>query len=43
MTDRMSVEDNLRMGIYARTDRAKGLADIESMFERFPILENGGP
>jgi branched-chain amino acid transport system ATP-binding protein len=36
---RMSVEDNLRMGIYARADRAEAGADIERMFERFPILK----
>jgi branched-chain amino acid transport system ATP-binding protein len=34
----MSVEDNLLMGIYCRTDRAEAAADIERMFERFPIL-----
>jgi len=35
---RMSVEDNLRMGVYVRADRAESAADIERMFERFPIL-----
>ena len=39
MLGRMSVEDNLRMGIYARSDRAVAAADIERMFERFPILK----
>ena len=39
MLGRMSVEDNLRMGIYARSDRADAAADIERMFERFPILK----
>jgi branched-chain amino acid transport system ATP-binding protein len=39
MLGRMSVEDNLRMGIYARTDRTEATADIERMFERFPILK----
>jgi branched-chain amino acid transport system ATP-binding protein len=39
MLGRMSVEDNLRMGIYARSDRAEAAADIERMFERFPILK----
>jgi branched-chain amino acid transport system ATP-binding protein len=36
---RMSVEDNLRMGTYVRADRAEAAADIERMFERFPILK----
>ena len=36
---RMSVEDNLRMGVYVRADRAEAAADIERMFERFPILK----
>ncbi len=36
---RMSVEDNLLMGIYCRSDRAEALADIERMFEQFPILK----
>jgi branched-chain amino acid transport system ATP-binding protein len=36
---RMSVEDNLRMGIYVRADRAEAAADIEGMYERFPILK----
>jgi branched-chain amino acid transport system ATP-binding protein len=36
---RMSVEDNLRMGIYVRRDHAQATADIERMFERFPILK----
>jgi branched-chain amino acid transport system ATP-binding protein len=39
MLGRMSVEDNLRMGIYARTDRTEAAADIERVFERFPILK----
>ena len=39
MLGRMSVEDNLRMGIYARSDRAEAAVDIERMFERFPILK----
>ncbi len=34
----MSVNDNLEMGAYIRTDK-EVKADIESMFERFPILE----
>jgi branched-chain amino acid transport system ATP-binding protein len=36
---RMSVEDNLLMGIYCRRDRAEATTDIEDMFERFPILK----
>jgi branched-chain amino acid transport system ATP-binding protein len=36
---RMSVEDNLLMGIYCRADRADAMADIERMFGRFPILK----
>ncbi len=35
----MSVEDNLLMGIYCRSDQAEAMADIGRMFERFPILE----
>jgi branched-chain amino acid transport system ATP-binding protein len=36
----MSVEDNLLMGIYCRADHAEAMADIDRMFERFPILKN---
>lgn len=36
---RMSVEDNLRMGVYVRPDRAESSADIERTLERFPILK----
>jgi branched-chain amino acid transport system ATP-binding protein len=35
---RMTVEDNLKMGIYCRGDRAEALRDIARMFARFPIL-----
>lgn len=35
----MSVEDNLQMGAYIRTD-GEVPNDIESMFERFPILKD---
>jgi branched-chain amino acid transport system ATP-binding protein len=35
---RMSVEENLLMGIYCRTDRSEALADLEHMLERFPVL-----
>jgi branched-chain amino acid transport system ATP-binding protein len=34
---RMSVEENLLMGLYCRRDRAAA-ADLARMFERFPIL-----
>ncbi len=34
----MTVEDNLLMGIYCRSDRAEALADIQRMYEQFPIL-----
>jgi len=36
---RMSVEENLLMGIYCRADHAAALADIDRMFARFPILK----
>ena len=36
---RMSVDDNLRMGVYVRSDHAESAADVERMFERFPILK----
>ena len=36
---RMSVDDNLLMGVYCRSDRAAAMADIERMFERFPVLK----
>jgi len=34
----MSVEENLLMGLYIRTDKAQGASDLAAMFERFPIL-----
>jgi branched-chain amino acid transport system ATP-binding protein len=34
----MTVEENLRMGAYARADRAAVTADLHAQFERFPIL-----
>ena len=34
----MSVEENLLMGLYIRTDKAQGLSDLAAMLERFPIL-----
>ena len=37
---RMSVEENLQMGIYCRSDHAEAQADIERMYERFPILRD---
>jgi branched-chain amino acid transport system ATP-binding protein len=35
---RMTVEDNLLMGMHARRDRTAALADLESMYGRFGIL-----
>jgi branched-chain amino acid transport system ATP-binding protein len=35
---RMSVEDNLLMGVHTRSDRAAALADLEAMYGRFRIL-----
>lgn len=34
----MTVEENLQMGIYCRADGAEALADLNRMYERFPIL-----
>jgi branched-chain amino acid transport system ATP-binding protein len=34
----MSVLENLEMGAYLRSDRAQIAADMERLFERFPIL-----
>ena len=34
----MSVEENLLMGLYIRTDKAQSASDLAAMFERFPIL-----
>ena len=34
----MSVLENLEMGAYLRSDRAQVTADMERLFERFPIL-----
>ena len=36
----LSVEENLRLGAYIRNDHAEIEKDLESMFKRFPILEN---
>src|SRR5580698_1643783 len=36
---RMTVEENLLMGIYCRSDRRAAMADVGQMFERFPILK----
>jgi branched-chain amino acid transport system ATP-binding protein len=36
--DRMSVEDNLRMGAYRRDDRAAVARDLARMYELFPRL-----
>jgi branched-chain amino acid transport system ATP-binding protein len=35
---RMSVDENLLMGIYTRADKSEALADVRRMQERFPIL-----
>jgi branched-chain amino acid transport system ATP-binding protein len=35
----MTVEDNLKMGYYLRTDRAKIKQDLESIYKHFPILK----
>lgn len=36
--DRMTVEDNLRMGAFRRRDRAAVARDFERMYELFPVL-----
>jgi branched-chain amino acid transport system ATP-binding protein len=36
---RMTVEENLLMGIYCRRDKRAAMADVGMMFERFPILQ----
>jgi branched-chain amino acid transport system ATP-binding protein len=36
----LSVEENLRLGAYARHDHKEIEKDLQSMFERFPILLN---
>jgi branched-chain amino acid transport system ATP-binding protein len=35
---KMTVEENLQMGIYCRSDHAEALADLNRMYGRFPIL-----
>jgi branched-chain amino acid transport system ATP-binding protein len=35
---RMSVEENLLMGLYGRSDRTASLADVDQMYGRFPVL-----
>ena len=35
---RMTVEENLLLGLYCRADRAEAEADLERMLARFPIL-----
>lgn len=35
---KMTVYENLQMGTYIRSDKAKAAEDLEKMFERFPIL-----
>jgi branched-chain amino acid transport system ATP-binding protein len=34
----MSVEENLLMGLYTRTDKAQSLTDLDEVAKRFPIL-----
>jgi branched-chain amino acid transport system ATP-binding protein len=34
----MTVDENLMMGIYTRTDKSQAMADLKRMQERFPIL-----
>ncbi|HME81349.1 MAG TPA: ABC transporter ATP-binding protein [Candidatus Eremiobacteraceae bacterium] len=34
----MSVRENLQVGAFTRRDRAQIAADVESMFQRFPVL-----
>ncbi len=36
---RMTVDENLLMGIYCRPDKRDAMADVKRMFARFPILE----
>jgi branched-chain amino acid transport system ATP-binding protein len=36
---RMTVEENLLMGIYCRPDRKDAMSDVKAMLARFPILE----
>jgi branched-chain amino acid transport system ATP-binding protein len=35
---RMTVEENLQMGVYCRSDHAEATADLNRMYERFAIL-----
>jgi branched-chain amino acid transport system ATP-binding protein len=35
---RMSVQENLLMGLYGRRDRTAALADLDQMYGRFPVL-----
>lgn len=35
---RMTVEDNLLMGLYCRADKARALSEMASLLERFPVL-----
>lgn len=35
----LSVEENLRLGAYVRSDKDEVESDLQSMFERFPILK----
>jgi len=38
----MSVTDNLRMGAYLRKNKAEVKADLERMYEHFPVLKERG-
>lgn len=35
---RMSVDENLMMGIYTRADQIEAMADVRRMLDRFPVL-----
>lgn len=35
---RMTVEENLQMGVYSRSDWSAAARDIDAMYQRFPIL-----
>jgi branched-chain amino acid transport system ATP-binding protein len=37
---RMTIAENLRLGMTVRTDRAEAAADLEQTLERFPILRS---
>ncbi len=39
----LSVEENLRLGAYVRSNKAEMEQDMERMFTRFPILKATAP